>query len=223
MWPRSQVPALWIPNRCHSYKGEAKAIHSSEKSPGSWSLAMCSEDPRYSPIPDSLSSVYYTPAIVFVGVTPAFPVVGTECNTRQDSVPLRAKEATPPGRGRCGSLGHSVSSLAAHTERKQSTEAPLTCVSLVPARHSGSLTPPTPLHLCLLRQSLSQAGLSSEGEIVCRGVVTVPVSAVTSLAGLFWFCSSILAILAMYAHCQSSVRALELPQMECSFLWLAFS
>lgn len=114
VWPRSQVPALWIPNRCHSHKGEAKAIHSSEKSPGSWSLAMYSEDPRYSPIPDSLASVYYTPAIVFVGVTPAFPVVGTECNTRQDSVPLRAKEATPPGRGRCGSLGPSLFTCCPH-------------------------------------------------------------------------------------------------------------
>lgn len=83
---------------------------------------MYSEDPRYSPIPDSLASVYYTPAIVFVGVTPAFLVVGT----RQDSVPLCAKEAIPLGRGRCGSLGPSVSSLAAHTEWKQSTETPLT-------------------------------------------------------------------------------------------------
>lgn len=45
--------------------------------------------------------------------------------------------------------------------------------------------PHLPIPLCLLMQSLSQAGLSSDREIVCRGIVTVPVSAVTPLADLF--------------------------------------
>lgn len=121
-WPRSQISAPWSLNRYCTHQGSIKLLHSYEKLPGSWNSAKSSEDPRQIPNPASLFCwpVFVIHLMLSLSGQLLLLPAGTGDHTRQDTVPMNAKEETPSRMGHGSCLGPSDSQTSAHRQRKES-------------------------------------------------------------------------------------------------------